>query len=414
MIDSSFRFHPVGQGLFYSGHIGNFTFVYDCGTKNQRSLHLDPYIEQTSKYFKRIKEIYHLKKMCHEHNTAPTLDLLVVSHFHKDHIKGIKELLEKTGGVKQIIVPYLHPVEKLLLLTEYMHEDNNDNSDNSDFLNALYLQRDFWRDAKITELNDPEINKRRYPAPDERNTTSEEIPSLFKWSVKRGENNNVMPRPHSDEYLSSLWKFRFYCNSIDEAKLEKIRKELDQDESHQKINLNVSPKRILYDIRNRYAEIEKAYKEMFNTEEMNPTSLVCYHGPKYNDLFSNMDVWARLRNVFTSFRGENLLSGQMLTGDIKFEWDEKEKNIPDNFLNHYANELPKIGLCSIPHHGAAGNWSKDFFEKMNNCQNWVCSFGLGNEHKHPGLSVIDSFHENCKLFTECNQLQSVNIKVYPR
>ena len=29
-----FSFEPVGQGLFYTGKIGNFNMVYDCGEKN--------------------------------------------------------------------------------------------------------------------------------------------------------------------------------------------------------------------------------------------------------------------------------------------------------------------------------------------------------------------------------------------
>jgi len=29
-----FTFHNVGQGLFYSGKIENFNFIYDCGSEN--------------------------------------------------------------------------------------------------------------------------------------------------------------------------------------------------------------------------------------------------------------------------------------------------------------------------------------------------------------------------------------------
>jgi len=64
MINCSFRFHPVGQGLFYSGRIGDFSFVYDCGTADKGALYLDRYIEKTSRYF----------KFFHTHGAEPTLD----------------------------------------------------------------------------------------------------------------------------------------------------------------------------------------------------------------------------------------------------------------------------------------------------------------------------------------------------
>ncbi|MBU5219561.1 hypothetical protein KQI67_23155 [Bacillus albus] len=32
VIQSEFIFRSIGQGLFYTGKIKDFTFVYDCGT----------------------------------------------------------------------------------------------------------------------------------------------------------------------------------------------------------------------------------------------------------------------------------------------------------------------------------------------------------------------------------------------
>ena len=34
-IESSFKFHPVGFGLFTSGKIESFRFVYDCGSRSK-------------------------------------------------------------------------------------------------------------------------------------------------------------------------------------------------------------------------------------------------------------------------------------------------------------------------------------------------------------------------------------------
>ena len=73
-IDYNFKFHPVGFGLFTSGKIENFRFVYDCGTKSTQA-----FVENA---------------IDSEFQAGDVIDLLVISHFHKDHISGIKKLLE--------------------------------------------------------------------------------------------------------------------------------------------------------------------------------------------------------------------------------------------------------------------------------------------------------------------------------
>ena len=74
---------PIGQGLFtqcdvkVGGKI--FRIVYDCGAKPSR-------IEQAQPYLDLLK--------------GRRLDLLVISHFHSDHISYIPELL--LNGMFQI------------------------------------------------------------------------------------------------------------------------------------------------------------------------------------------------------------------------------------------------------------------------------------------------------------------------
>ena len=66
-----FDFNKVGQGLFYSGDIGRFNFVYDCGCSRD--------------FLKKIgvKVIGPYKRRM----DRKTIDLLVISHFHDDHTK---------------------------------------------------------------------------------------------------------------------------------------------------------------------------------------------------------------------------------------------------------------------------------------------------------------------------------------
>ncbi|MFC1497342.1 MBL fold metallo-hydrolase [Verrucomicrobiota bacterium] len=105
-VSCMFRFNPVGQGLFYSGQIDDFTFVYDCGGKRA-------FVEQE---IKRLPQ--------------KPLDLLIISHMHSDHTRYIQDLIKHCGGVDRVVLPYLHPEEILLTIGEYLSSsDNNGPSD---------------------------------------------------------------------------------------------------------------------------------------------------------------------------------------------------------------------------------------------------------------------------------------------
>jgi len=54
---NSFKFYPVGQGLFYSGSLfgDNYNFVYDCGTES-----LQKYLN-TKKYLFRLLPLVNWK-----------------------------------------------------------------------------------------------------------------------------------------------------------------------------------------------------------------------------------------------------------------------------------------------------------------------------------------------------------------
>lgn len=84
------QFWNVGQGLFSSGKIlsdtNEFVWVYDCGSMNQQHI---------TAAVKNMKETYQNE----------VIDLLAISHFDKDHISGLTELL-KEKKVKRWLLPY--------------------------------------------------------------------------------------------------------------------------------------------------------------------------------------------------------------------------------------------------------------------------------------------------------------------
>ena len=100
MIYLTRTFHPVGFGAFYtekreSNNGETLTIVYDCGTMAGSN----------------IKDIIH--EAFPEKDTV--IDILFISHFHKDHINGIEELM-KHCIIKKVVIPYIPEENRLLFV----------------------------------------------------------------------------------------------------------------------------------------------------------------------------------------------------------------------------------------------------------------------------------------------------------
>lgn len=92
---SRFSFHPVGEGLIYSGQLGCYTdirffkynFIYDCGGD-------ESFIAKAVDNF--CGEIHYRK-----------INLCIISHLHKDHYNGLQYLKERGFSIDKIVLPYL-------------------------------------------------------------------------------------------------------------------------------------------------------------------------------------------------------------------------------------------------------------------------------------------------------------------
>jgi glyoxylase-like metal-dependent hydrolase (beta-lactamase superfamily II) len=100
-----FSFWSIGQGLFYTGELNfrffskekwkTFNFLYDIGSKKGKN---------------------RLKTIVKTNFKGKIFDLLFISHFHEDHVNGLKDLKKNGVRIRKMVVPYVDPVEWLLLL----------------------------------------------------------------------------------------------------------------------------------------------------------------------------------------------------------------------------------------------------------------------------------------------------------
>lgn len=101
---ATFEFHPVGQGLFSSGHVAtadrsrHLSWAYDCGTSSGRQL-----IDVA------------LTRLTDSIGTEQMIDLVVLSHFDSDHISGLAKLLS-TAKIRMLLIPHVPLWQRLLVL----------------------------------------------------------------------------------------------------------------------------------------------------------------------------------------------------------------------------------------------------------------------------------------------------------
>lgn len=132
------EFWNVGQGLFSSGRIQmgdapSFHWVYDCGTNSS------PKLIQNA-----------IQKYNQQENNAD-IDLLVLSHFDKDHISGVKELLKNGRKIKRWVVPY-YPLWQRLVIAS-LFDIQPDDEEWAFYQNPIqYLKADFAEELNETKF----------------------------------------------------------------------------------------------------------------------------------------------------------------------------------------------------------------------------------------------------------------------
>lgn len=131
-----FKFHSVGQGLFYSGKIQNFNFIFDIGSLNKAYLkrEIDSYVTNVLK-------------------NNSDVDYVFLSHLDKDHISGLIYLMTKLNKTKNkikcVVLPYIPNFNELYLLlkgkgvTVHPISDNFSAEDSLSQLNKKF--RNKWK-----------------------------------------------------------------------------------------------------------------------------------------------------------------------------------------------------------------------------------------------------------------------------
>ncbi len=382
-ISAEFRFNKAGQGCFYNGWFRNlknakcFSLVYDCGTKSNQV-----YIN------KEIKKFHHaIDERCDKR-----LNLLIISHFDEDHVNKISSLLDGVTQVDIVVLPYLTPFERLTL---YVTRDNDDYFQNFiidpiNFMNQQNAKIERFvfvtNDAPDSKLDDTGTSTQFS------NDNNNDF-SLF-WEVEEItqkneylENDNVYFFKNNRKLLiNAFWEFYFYNKPVNNDELNKFKKKfIELLPKYKNVNnVGVEDLKNIFNNPNLLSSLRKCYKSVFRLANLNPTSLLVYHGACNNKSLKISSLY----NSKYYFKKYIIPSGvsTLLTGDIPYNGL--------TFPEYITRRCHEISVLQIPHHGASPG--RHFNSLSELIPFWVISvinFGLGNGYNHPREDTIIKIRE---------------------
>jgi hypothetical protein len=374
-------FHPVGQGAFYTERhkISNgkdFTIVYDCGSFQLTNLK------------NRIKSAF---------QKGEEIDILFISHFHVDHINGIKELKERCK-IKRVILPLLDDKTKYILkINNYLAKNYKETTlmDNP--------KRFFDEETSIIQIEEGGYQDRRVN-PDE----IEDINRLN--NVDKKKSGTVFSCDTSLSY-NDQWLFIPF-NYKQEERFNLFNKLLEKEYPYIPLNK-------LDDIKiiEKYeTELKKIYKKI--NGDLNVTSMILFsgsitptpirywhipikpHPSQYYEYYSWPHDFKYLNYEY------RIPSGCLYTGDINLKKDE---NIAKEIKSRLLRLWDSIGTIQIPHHGSVHNFSDEILSQDIKCA--IISFGTTNTFGHPSDKIMgDILSKNIALYLVTESIETMVIQ----
>ncbi len=402
----SYRFHPVGQGLFANGYLmkngesePHFAWVYDCGTSSSPKF-------VTNGIGRLDKEVGNHGK----------IDLLVLSHFDHDHISGVCRLLAKFR-IGTLMLPYMSLAQRLVIAFEE-GSGSAEEVHTQFYLNpvAFLLAQDGPGIGRILFVppsgregppllpgapdqpddDEPDSELRFNPdKPDDR----DEVMLLVDAAQGSAINTSVeFLRKGTAMTLGSYWEFVPYNDdpeieitdefvAVAKAEGSKLRKAADFKSSKEALK-----------------RLKQVYDRHFgdDSEARNVISLHLYAGPVYptwSCTWLQLARWSHQQwNQLFEFRHTPSLSphveygtGQcsiLYTGDGYLDNFERLRN-----LIAYLHELRvrSTGIFQVMHHGSKANWHSGVGSAISPLFSIFSSDPNRLDWKHPHAAVVRDF-----------------------
>lgn len=389
--------HPIGQGAFYTERFIHsdsgkpFNVVYDCGSGMCKEIANDG---------KKIVE-----KVFAE---GDIIDLLFISHFHADHINGIRTLLDNKVTIKKLVIPYIdekvrHTLKLFSMLTEEVDNEVT-------FIDPYELVE--GTETTITEIVESDINPENDPI---------SIDDFMDWHQADSGTKVALREENKD-----AWLFIPFCMKFVDDKIQELQAEFDA------IGASEDNTDWLQDYK-KIEEVVALYKD-YICKNLNQTSLMMFSTPKEKDLnndlicepFTHPFIYHEMRrhcetcfldacgNCHTHCTHHHFcVCGHidfaptpscLYTGDITL------KDIVISLIGKVTNGY-KIGSFQVPHHGSKHSWNNDVFSMIDVevCTSYFLSHGIANKYHHPNKDVVKCFSHLYRRLSCVNDIISTKI-----
>lgn len=408
-------FHPVGQGLFASGALGDFRYgrwigervgdirfqwVYDCGTASA-----DKHLDQAIRGF--VAERAHLTKQ---------LGLLALSHFDRDHINGVVRLLSQVY-VDVLLLPYIPLHERILLAIE--EEIGADDPLLRFFTDPVaYLRETDIRGVRRVVFvrggsSGGRQNGESPPPPDAGEQRS--LPdgeSLLEFESRPFDEAGAAPSgaegclgeileidSGSPLYFAAFWEFVPY-NDIDQGTV--LNASFKQEVGLIADRLRKAPS----DAARGKAldDLKLCYDKQFGKDpkSRNVISLFLYAGsihPWCSEGRSNFSVEHSYRSDIylyscTESVGRLMRGSILYTGDRYLNTDARMISLKGCLKKH---RIDSIAVFQVMHHGANGNWKPGVAATLDPIFSVFSSDPSAKKPGHPHAEVLRDFWQHAPI-----------------
>ncbi len=441
----------AGPGFFHTGTIRTngmqFTYVYDCGTARSFDLlqnevdtyisslrsawpanriieddlhefikyyydppYYTPYHPRLSLYLPYIFNRDHAEdftlsgtpfKAEWEADTAQTtqqaqVDIVFISHFDTDHIKGLAYLIQN-ASIKEVAIPFTTPRERFLHLCRSTFGRGNNYKEvvtdqYSDFIFAFTADpaAAMHRVAQLLESESREIVLTEIQH--ERDNKDEGQHDFIRHVYIPTNRHNTNYIHHTSEG-TPVWLFTASTlqGNEDELGEELINTLLNEgiigDASDLK---NTTTLRNIFRDKASISKVAAAYRKVCG-EQLNNTSLILHSGP------AHPEESPALHHTF--WRGGHTLN-HCNTFEINSPWEtgwlgcgdanlEEIKNV-DIFDRLFWRQKLFTSTFTPPHHGSKKDWNEHLLDAFGYPTESapVCVFSADGLHKHPSPNVI--------------------------
>ena len=302
-------FYNVGDALFTKETLtvnsNCYTIMYDCGSSNEKLIN------------KAIKD-------------GEKIDLIFLSHYDADHIKGLQKIVKK-ADVKQLILPMISYPDACMAICMNLGKNQ-------------VLIWNFFIDPQ-SQLEKPIRITYVYG---ESNQREESYVNKIGLNLSKEfiENKGILKGQHIiiEDVIDWIY-FPFnpfsYDKQAEDEFFEKLSHEVDCGKMINRLNIkNIwKDKKIQGKIKKVSLELLKRFPGKPN---INATSMTLYSGPQNETL--------------------DKLTGCLYTGD----YDAKTLDSVNNILTYYSGYLDFVGIIQIPHHGSEYSNADLFYESFKN------------------------------------------------